>query len=147
VGPNVRLNLDFLYVIGSDPVYFSAYLTNHFTPSLNQKTNVVYNGIHFNTHGAYNPATGFFTAPVAGLYVFSWENLTAPNKAFDTELLVNGVSHENDNCNNLGTTSGYLSCSQVVPVKLNAGDRVNIRTTLGNYAHGGWCSFSGWLVH
>ncbi|XP_062578746.1 uncharacterized protein LOC134240698 [Saccostrea cucullata] len=131
----------------SNPVYFSAFLTNTFTPPRDRQTNVVYNGVHYDSHKAYNPSTGFFTAPVTGLYVFSWENLTAPGKTFDTELLVNGVRHELDNCNNEGTTTGYLSCTQVVPVKLNAGDHVNIRTTYGNYAHGGWCSFSGWLVH
>ncbi|XP_061167949.1 uncharacterized protein LOC133176907 [Saccostrea echinata] len=130
----------------SNPIYFSAYLTNTFTPPRDRQTNVVYNGVHFDSHKTYNPSTGYFTAPVTGLYVFSWENLTAPGKVFDTELLVNGVSRERDNCNNEGSTAGYLSCTQVLPVKLNAGDLVNIRTTYGNYAHGGWCSFSGWLV-
>lgn len=144
---NSNVSLNFLYITDSNPVYFSAYLTATFTPPRDQHTNVVYNGLHFDSHKAYNPSTGYFTAPVSGLYVFSWENLTAPGKVFDTELLVNGIRHELDNCNNEGSTAGYLSCTQVVPVKLNAGDLVNIRTTYGNYAHGGWSSFSGWLVH
>lgn len=144
---NSNVSLNFLYITDSNPVYFSAYLTATFTPPRDQHTNVLYNGLHFDSHKAYNPSTGYFTAPVSGLYVFSWENLTAPGKVFDTELLVNGIRHELDNCNNEGSTAGYLSCTQVVPVKLNAGDLVNIRTTYGNYAHGGWSSFSGWLVH
>ncbi|XP_062578747.1 uncharacterized protein LOC134240699 [Saccostrea cucullata] len=131
----------------SNPVYFSAYLINTLTPPRDRQTNVVYNGLHYDSHKAYNPSTGYFTAPVSGLYVFSWENLTAPGKLFDTELLVNGIRQEVDNCNNEGASAGYLSCTQVLPVKLNAGDLVNIRTIYGNYAHGGWSSFSGWLVH
>lgn len=109
---------------------------------------VVYDGVRSNYHNSYNPATGRFTAPVKGLYVFAWETVTGPNKIFDTVLLVNGEGVMLNNCNNLAPGGAYVSCSGTAPTLLKPGDIVHVRTTSGTYLHGGgWSSFSGWLVH
>ncbi|XP_052695096.1 heavy metal-binding protein HIP-like [Crassostrea angulata] len=127
-------------------VYFSAYLKNSVSPS--SIIDVVYDGVRSNYHNSYNPATGRFTAPVKGFYVFAWETVTGPNKIFDTELLVNGERVMLNNCNNLAPGGAYVSCSGTAPTLLKPGDIVHVRTTSGTYLHGGgWSSFSGWLVH
>ncbi|XP_061190788.1 complement C1q subcomponent subunit A-like [Saccostrea echinata] len=129
------------------PVYFSAYRKNSLTLTSPSKVDVVYDVVRSNFHNCYNPTTGHFTAPMKGFYVFSWETSTAAGKIFDTELLVNGTRHQLNYCNNLATTAAFSSCTGVVPIQLEAGDVVNIRSTVGTYCHGsGWSIFSGWLV-
>lgn len=108
---------------------------------------VVYDVVRSNYHNSYDATTGRFTAPVKGLYVFAWETVTGPNKIFDTELLVNGERVMLNNCNNLTPSGAYVSCSGTAPTLLKQGDIVHVRTTSGNYLHGGgWSNFSGWLV-
>ncbi|XP_061190789.1 complement C1q subcomponent subunit A-like [Saccostrea echinata] len=129
------------------PVYFSAYKKSHLTFTSASQVDIVYDGVRSNFHNCYNPSTGHFTAPGKGFYVFSWESLTPAGKIFDTELLVNGARYQMNNCNNLATTASFSSCTGVVPVQLEAGDIVNIRSTSGTYLYGdGWSTFSGWLV-
>lgn len=50
---------------------------------------------------------GSFYRPVKGLYVFTWESLTAADKMFDTKLMVNGVVVMLNNCNFLTTHGAY----------------------------------------
>ncbi|XP_062571085.1 cerebellin-1-like [Saccostrea cucullata] len=142
-------NADLKSKINTDrtPVYFSAYRKNHLTFTSTTQVDVVYDGVRDNFHNCYNSSTGHFTAPRKGFYVFSWETMTPAGKIFDTELLVNGARHQMNNCNNLATTASYSSCTGVVPIQLEVGDIVNIRSTSGTFLHGsGWSNFSGWLV-
>lgn len=129
-------------------VYFSAYRTNTLTFPSYSTADVVYDGVRSNHHNCYDTTTGLFTAPVKGLYVFTWESLTAADKIFDSELMVNGVVIMLNNCNFLSTQGAYSSCTGVAPTHLEPGDIAHIRATSGNHLHGGgWSSFSGWLVH
>lgn len=128
-------------------MYFSAYRKTTLTYSTSSQVDVVFDGVRSNFHNCYDPSNGHFTAPVKGFYVFSWEILTSSGNIFDTELLVNGVRYQLNDCNNLKQTAAYSSCTGVVPAPLEAGDVVHIRSTSGTYLHGdGWSSFSGWLV-
>nr|XP_011452080.2 cerebellin-3-like [Crassostrea gigas] len=129
-------------------VYFSAYRTNDLNFPSTTSADVVYDGVRSNHHNCYDATTGLFTAPVKGLYVFTWESLTAAAKIFDSELMVNGVVMMLNNCNFLSTQGAYSSCTGVAPTHLEPGDIAHIRATSGNHLHGGgWSSFSGWLVH
>lgn len=125
-------------------VAFNAYTSQHLVFNRNTPVNVVYDKLYFNYGDAYNPQSGFFIAPSAGLYIFTWASVVAPRKIFDTEILVNGKRTGLGNCNN-ESSSGYENCASTFPLVLNAGDKVNIRTVVANYLHGGgWSSFKGW---
>ena len=113
----------------------------------NTPTNVVYDAVYYNHGNAYNPVSGFFTAPSSGLYVFTWSSCVASKKVFDAEILVNGNRKGKGNCNN-ENGSWYENCANTVPLVLWTGDKVNIRTTKADYLEGGeWSSFKGWKVY
>uniref|UniRef100_A0A8W8NP32 C1q domain-containing protein n=1 Tax=Magallana gigas TaxID=29159 RepID=A0A8W8NP32_MAGGI len=125
-------------------VAFNAYTSQHLVFKRNTPVNVVYDKLYYNYGDAYNPQSGFFIAPSAGLYIFTWASVVVPRKIFDTEILVNGKRTGLGNCNN-ESSSGYENCASTFPLVLNAGDKVNIRTVVANYLHGGgWSSFKGW---
>lgn len=105
----------------------------------------MYDKVFFNYGNAYNPHSGFFTAPSAGLYIFTWTSLVLSRKIFDAEILVNGQRKGLGNCNN-ESNPGIENCANTVPVVLKAGDKVNIRTTTANYLYSHWSSFKGWKV-
>ncbi|XP_062619201.1 uncharacterized protein LOC134280762 [Saccostrea cucullata] len=126
-------------------IAFNAYPTRSLHLNIGSTVNVVYDGVYYNYGNAYNRYTGVFTAPYNGLYVFSWASVVAPNKMFDSEILLNGQRKGLGNCNNL-KGQGYENCSRTYPLVLKAGDRVNIRTAGANNLIGFWSSFSGWKV-
>lgn len=137
-----------LFHIFSDNSFicFNAYSSTHrLTFPLHTPTNVVYDKFFFNFGNAYNPSNGYFTAPSAGMYIFTWTSVVAPGKIFDAEILLNGKRKGLGNCNNIGG-SWYENCANTVPLVLNAGDKVNIRTCGANYLLGLWSSFKGWKV-
>nr|XP_022291836.1 cerebellin-3-like [Crassostrea virginica]XP_022291837.1 cerebellin-3-like [Crassostrea virginica]XP_022291839.1 cerebellin-3-like [Crassostrea virginica] len=130
-----------------DPIAFNAYNKQHLTMEKNTPTNVVYDAVYYNHGNAYNPVSGFFTAPSSGLYVFTWSSCVASKKVFDAEILVNGNRKGKGNCNN-ENGSWYENCANTVPLVLWTGDKVNIRTTKADYLEGGeWSSFKGWKVY
>lgn len=48
---------------------------------------IVYDGLFYNYGNAYNPHSGAFTAPSAGLYIFTWTSTVAPKKLFTYWLM------------------------------------------------------------
>ncbi|XP_062586377.1 uncharacterized protein LOC134247981 isoform X2 [Saccostrea cucullata] len=127
-------------------VVFNAAISKTLNLERNTPVNVVYDTVIYQTGNVYNPVNGFFTAPTDGLYMFSWATLVAARKIFDAELLVNGKRKGLGNCNN-EANPGYENCASTIPVVLKSGDKVNIRTTTANYAHGyNWSNFKGWKV-
>ena len=125
---------------------FNAYINKDLTMNKNSPINIVYNTLYYNHGNAYNPHSGFFTAPTDGLYIFTWTSVVAPKQLFDSQILVNGIRKGLGNCNNSANTPSYENCANTVPLVLKTGDKVNIRTTSGNYLHGLWSSFKGWKV-
>lgn len=136
----------FIFFSDNSFICFNAYSSIHrLTFPLHTPTNVVYDKFFFNFGNAYNPSNGYFTAPSAGMYIFTWTSVVAPGKMFDAEILLNGKRKGLGNCNNL-RGSWYENCANTVPLVLNAGDKVNIRTCGANYLLGLWSSFKGWKV-
>lgn len=136
----------FIFFSDNSFICFNAYCsTPRLTFPMRTPTNVVYDKFFFNFGNAYNPSNGYFTAPSAGMYIFTWTSVVAPGKMFDAEILLNGKRKGLGNCNNL-RGSWYENCANTVPLVLNAGDKVNIRTVTANYLLGLWSSFKGWKV-
>ncbi|XP_052690600.1 uncharacterized protein LOC128168375 isoform X2 [Crassostrea angulata] len=126
-------------------IAFNAYISKHLTLHTNTPVNVVYDKLFFNYGNAYNSNSGIFTAPSAGLYIFTWTSLVNPNTIFDAEILINGKRKGLGNCSN-ESNPGYGNCANTVPLVLKAGDKVNLRTTSANFLYREWSSFKGWKV-
>ena len=76
--------------------------------------NIVYDTVLYDTHNAYNNQTGVFTAPSSGLYIFTWTSAVAPNKTFNSGLLLNGRRMGISGCNNQ-ENFGFENCANSIP--------------------------------
>lgn len=129
---------------GKEAIAFNAVISKTLLYDRDTPVNIVYDTVLYDTHGAYSSQSGVFTAPHKGLYIFTWTTLVAAGKILDTELIVNGTRKGLGNCNNEGNP-GFENCANTVPVVLEAGDTVNVRSVTGNFVHGHeWSSFKGW---
>lgn len=135
----------FCFLLDKPIIAFNAYISKHLTLHRNTPVNVVYDKVFFNYGNAYNPHSGIFTAPSAGLYIFTWTSLVNPKSIFDAEILINAKRKGLGNCNNEGSP-GFGNCANTVPLVLKAGDKVNLRTTTANFLYKEWSSFKGWKV-
>lgn len=134
-----------IFFLDKPIIAFNAYTSKSLTMPRNTPITVVYDTLYFNYGNAYNPQNGVFTAPSAGLYVFTWTSVVNPKKIFDVEIVVNGKRKGMGNCNN-ELSAGFENCENTVPLVLKTGDHVNIRTIAANFLHGLWSSFKGWKV-
>ncbi|XP_030207588.1 complement C1q-like protein 4 isoform X2 [Gadus morhua] len=106
-------------------VAFTATMSHSLGPAMGQTT-VKYGVILSNMGNGYNPATGFFTAPVAGMYYFRYTmfNNLGPTPNSMMSLMRNGMAMvtsldgEGDDNND--------SASNAAVLQLEAGDNVYI---------------------
>ena len=107
---------------------------------------VVFDRIHLNEGGAYDPKSGIFTCKEPGIYVFNWYLTTQVGKYFHTDLMVDGVLQ--GRLHVIGSSKDQAASNMVV-VKLKPGSKVWVEpysTNVGQYAYGGWCYFSGFKI-
>ncbi|XP_061167636.1 complement C1q-like protein 4 [Saccostrea echinata] len=109
----------------------------------------IYDKILVNDGNSYNKATGTFTAPSGGIYVFTWATLTQPGKAAHPYLRVNGHYKGFTAFNNTRTSqSVWSSGSNTIVVRLKKGDKVDVASGyLAAYARENFSSFSGWKIY
>ncbi|XP_062601274.1 complement C1q-like protein 4 [Saccostrea cucullata] len=131
---------------GQGSVTFSAYQST--SKSYKQHETWIYDTVLVNDGNAYNKATGTFTAPSGGVYVFTWATLTAPGKAAHPYLRVNGNYKGWTAFNNKHTSQQvWSSGSNTIVVRLKKGDKVNVASGyLAAYAREKFSSFSGWKI-
>ena len=104
---------------------------------------VVFGTVDLNEGNGYDPSTGIFTAPSAGLYVFDWTTMTHQGRDVYTSLIVNGSFKSWNHCRD-SSSKTYLSCSKMTIVKLKQGDKVWIGVFAGSATmYHQYTSFSG----
>lgn len=100
----------------------------------NMKTRetVIFNQVSLNEGNAYDTTSGKFTAPIDGVYIFSWGILTDNGKYFVTEIVRNSIpvayNYTDGRCRQRG--AGNIMTSSNALIKMKKGDEVWIRTYL-----------------
>ena len=96
-------------------------------PSPGKHHTIVFDSVQTNVGNAYNNFSGAFTAPVSGVYYFTWSIANLCHSYVSTVLVVNNAEV------NAISTDGYDVCDEKVStgqvvVELEAGQIVFIRT-------------------
>jgi len=108
-------------------------------------TTIVFNQVNTNIGSCYNNSTGFFTAPVAGMYQLNFTGITN-NASTDMTIEVNGTAVCWTYC---FFTQTYANISMSVATYMNAGDYARVFVKTGNLydgSDGGAARFSGFLI-
>lgn len=136
-------------VITPNSPAFDAYYTTNGTWSVGADNTLVFNATTFNRGGHYNTSNGRFTAPVSGVYHFTFYSIMIGNYTNgDLNLYVNGGrGNGTDRHFTIDTGSNWNTISGSNTRYLNAGDYVMVYSRSGASFHGGyWSNFSGHLV-
>ncbi|KAL3055094.1 hypothetical protein OYC64_017910 [Pagothenia borchgrevinki] len=118
----------------------------HFGP-FNAAITVTYKNVFTNTGSAYNPGTGIFTAPVKGVYYFSFSNNHYSSKPSGLRLMKNGekmVSVYNSAAGNLHQTA-----ANGMTLQLEVGDQVYMGLQTNTWIFDNidnFCTFIGFLL-
>lgn len=116
-------------------VCFSAIATSNYT-----NTTVIYNTVYVNIGSGYNSSTGIFTAPEAGVYLFTTNGLANGGQG-DMQLQINGTNRSS--CRGNSTTA-----SMTLIYSMSAGDTAKVVVN-GTQIYGdssGWSLFTGRLL-
>ncbi|XP_062604463.1 complement C1q tumor necrosis factor-related protein 3-like, partial [Saccostrea cucullata] len=118
-----------------------------FKQNLAFKAVVIFGKVTLNAGKAYDGSTGKFTAPVNGIYSFTWTIATTPGRRFSTAIVrddeIIGYNHVNGKVGSNNSESG----SATAIIKMAKSDKVWIRVQEhGEYAYALWSSFSGFLL-
>jgi len=128
------------------PVAFTANFKKHYIGGLNKDGAVLkFDNVQINQGGAYNPSSGYFTAPHPGTYLF---HLTLMRHSSGGNFYAGIFKGNESSRESLGIT--YLCCgyfrsnSVMVTVSLDAGETVYARTWGSDRVNGNkYSSFSG----
>ncbi|XP_071137314.1 cerebellin-3-like [Mytilus edulis] len=87
---------------------------------------VVYDTVTNNLGGGYDKSTGVFTAPVEGLFYFTWTVLVHYGKTFYTQLNLNDTIVARNHAGASGMSTNMPS-SQSVVLQMKKNDKVSIK--------------------
>ncbi|XP_061184876.1 uncharacterized protein LOC133192886 [Saccostrea echinata] len=85
--------------------------------------------------GGYNPTTGVFTAPKAGLYLIFGTSVAGYHETFWTKIMINGSAKPGVMAYLNGSVTVYLSASNLVVHQLQVGDKVWIQVRKGSHLY------------
>uniref|UniRef100_A0A4W5MEE4 Cerebellin 6 n=1 Tax=Hucho hucho TaxID=62062 RepID=A0A4W5MEE4_9TELE len=129
-------------------VIFSAALGgNGHTGPIDHDTTLIYKVVITNIGSAYNPSTGVFTAPIAGVYYFSFFYHAGGSQTKHIALFKNG-QHVASSSDHQSSSDGADNGANAVTLQLEVGDQVFIRLMANTHV---WDSvnhttFSGFLL-
>lgn len=93
---NCDVNTIFIYnsyfsflTVKTDIIVFQSSLTKTIE-NIKQNEILIFDKVSLSEENAYNVTSGIFTAPVDGIYSFSWTILTKGGKYFITDIMLNG---------------------------------------------------------
>jgi len=140
------------------PVAFDAFRNQ---PFYEAQSTLTFNGTSVNIGGHFDPSNGQFTAPVAGIYSFSFHGLTYDGTATHIKIMKNGENvggayrrHEGEGDEEheslkagLKKAEGMLAQSLLLELKPQ--DKVAVFAYHGNLRDGAWhyTHFTGHLIH
>ncbi|XP_062605140.1 multimerin-2-like [Saccostrea cucullata] len=114
--------------------------------SVSQGNIVMFGEVDLNIGGGYIPVKGIFTALKSGVYVFDWTTMTDANSPAYTSLVLKGKRRAHNHCHN-NSHSIYMSCSKMVVVRMEAGDKAWIDSFAGTSSvFNQNSSFSGFIL-
>jgi hypothetical protein len=137
--------------ISPEPIAFYAYMSkNEVNPSNHHS--LIFDVVKTNLGGGYNEYSGMFTAPSAGVYVFTWTIYSGTHGETAFQIYVNhdvvdSTWGETDGVNNYDSDSGTMV------VSLNAHDNVYMRsamtctTSIISMSYHTRTSFAGWKLN
>ncbi|KAH9503560.1 EMILIN-1 [Bulinus truncatus] len=114
-------------------------------PYLKDTDIIVFDDVLVNNGAAYNPRSGIFTVPVAGVYLFTATIVSGFNSTIESMITLNGQEVARVYS---GAYKNRGSGTNTVILNLREGDDVWVALFYGNgnYVHGKWSSFSGSLI-
>ncbi|XP_062613490.1 complement C1q-like protein 4 [Saccostrea cucullata] len=127
------------------PVAFHAYLSSDKTYPVGIPWK--YDTILTNIGNAYNKISGKFTAPEAGLYLFTFSTSVNLNGQAAPSLVVNGNVKVVQVCNNPPPGNKRFTCSNTAVIQLQKGQTVNIQETVTTAQPlGTFSTFAGYRI-
>ena len=121
---------------------FLAYPSAHYMTTANTK--VRFDKVDRNDGQGYNVKTGIFTSPVAGMYHFFWNLLSADTREYTVDLVLNG----NQKIRNHAASRQHVTPSGSVYLRLKVGDQVYLQAAHsgGKINSGRYSTFGGELI-
>jgi hypothetical protein len=111
----------------TSPVAFQAFLS-HDTFHIAKHQVIMFDSVVTNIGGGYHSRHGLFTAPKAGVYIFSSSLLVQPNSGIEGQIMKNGQNIQGVLANSR-IHKDYVQGSGTAVVQLGIGDEVWVETT------------------
>ena len=138
-GSDARTTLTGTYLLQTGLIHFDVKLT-----SGGSSGTLVFNSVLENVGNGYNSSNGRFTAPVAGVYVFTGAILQSNSGSqFDVNIRYNGAT-TNKGASMRAQFTGHSTIQVSETLKLNANDYVDIYVSSSNVHIGGSGNWVGW---